>query len=155
MSGPNVAPASRTISAPGGQERSPTPSVRSSTSTRWSLAWPCRSMTTFGSYRPRTTIRFAFHSRNFSCTDTRRCPCSWAMTSVHGTSLTCTKERRGSLVILFLLDVAPVSGTCWLIVTRREQRGPIALWHVVGVDVDLVRHLHTSRDLTQSSRVST
>src|SRR5262245_59270297 len=107
MSGPNLAPTSRTISVPGGQERSPTTSVPSSTYTRWSLAWPCRSMTTFGSYRPRTTIRFAFHSRNFSCTDTRLSPCSWAMTSVHGTSSACTKERRGSVVILFLLDVRP------------------------------------------------
>ena len=42
-----------------------------------------------------------------------------------------------------------------LIVTRREQSGPVGGREVMGVDVDLVRHSHTSRDLTQSSRVST
>src|SRR5262245_47271648 len=49
-------------------------------------------------------MRFAFHSRNLSCTDTRRSPWSWAITSVHGTSSLRTNARRGTSLIVFLLD---------------------------------------------------
>src|SRR5262245_45308491 len=41
-------------------------------------------------------MRLAFHSRNFSCTETRRVPCIWAITSVHGTSLPSTNASRGA-----------------------------------------------------------
>ena len=43
----------------------------------------------------------------------------------------------------------------WRVRARREQRGTVAVREIVGVHVDLVRHVHTSRDSTQSSRVST
>src|ERR1700730_9487096 len=48
-----------------------------------------------GSYRVTTTMRSGVHSRNLLCTETRRSPCCWAMTSVQGTSSRCTKARRG------------------------------------------------------------